>query len=48
MTETQIREQIETIKKVTEEALKSEEVARVFLNDPKIFPPKNNSSNISM
>jgi len=33
-------EQIETIRKATEKALQSEQVARTFLDDPKIFPHK--------
>jgi hypothetical protein len=43
MTEAQIKEQIETIKKATEEALRSKEVARMFLEDPRIFPPEKKS-----
>ena len=43
MTEAQIKEQIETLRQVTEEALRSEEVARIFLDDPRIFPPKKKS-----
>jgi len=44
MTEAQIKEQIETLRQVTEEALRSEEVARIFLDDPRIFPPQNKLS----
>jgi len=41
MTEAQIKEQIETIKRATEKALKSKDVARIFLDNPLILPPQN-------
>jgi hypothetical protein len=44
MTEAQIKEQIETLRQVTKEALASPEVARIFLDDPRIFPPQKKSS----
>ena len=44
MTEAQIKEQIETLRQVTREALADPEVARIFLDDPRIFPPQKKSS----
>lgn len=44
MTEAQIKEQIETLRKVTAEAIADPEVARIFLDDPLIFPPQKKSA----
>jgi hypothetical protein len=43
MTEEQIKEQIETIRQATREAIANPEVARRFLDDPLIFPPQKKS-----